>query len=83
MLCVLGLTWPEGKDDLGAKKAKTGEKEEKEQEAQDAWKPLPRFDILSMLYLLHHLSICIFDFWLSKEEMSISMGSLLKVLPRL
>ena len=36
MLCVLGLTWPEGKDDLGAKKAKTGEKEKKEQEAQDA-----------------------------------------------
>ena len=36
ILCVLGLTWAEGKDDLEAKKAKTGEKEEKEQEAQDA-----------------------------------------------
>ena len=34
MLCVLGLTWPEGKGDLEAKKAK--KKEEKEQEAQVA-----------------------------------------------
>ena len=33
---MLGLTWPEGKDDLGAKKAKTEENEEKEQEVQDA-----------------------------------------------
>ena len=36
MLCLLGLTWPEGKGDLGAKKAKTEEKEEKEEEAQVA-----------------------------------------------
>ena len=41
---MLGLTWPEGKDDLEAKKAKTEEKEEKEEEAQVAWKPLPQFD---------------------------------------
>ena len=33
---MLGLTWPEGKDDLEAKKAKTEEKEEKEEEAQVA-----------------------------------------------